>query len=117
HRQGGAVIMSLLRGAVAGVLVLTGFQAPPPPQTNGTGAISGLVVSTGSSPQPIRRAVVKLSASGNVNRAAITDDNGQFSFASLPPGAFSLSVSKPAYVTTTFGQKGSGAGTPIVLKE
>ncbi len=110
--------MSLWRRTAAVLVVLTGFQAPPPqPQASGTGAISGVVVSTGSSPQPIRRAVVKLSASGNVNRAAITDDNGQFNFALLPPGTFSLSVSKPAYVTTTFGQKGSGAGTPIVLKE
>lgn len=111
--------MTVFRALALCLVLVDGVtQAPPisPPPTVGSAIVSGVVVSTGSSPQPIRRAVIKLSTGGNVSRGAITDDSGQFTIGSLPAGNYTLTVSKPAYLTTTFGAKG-GVGTTIVLKD
>jgi uncharacterized protein (DUF2141 family) len=95
-------------------------DAATTPQQAATGSaeISGTVTLAGGS-APIRRAQVNLSAPTIRNqRSIITDDKGHFAFTSLPAGRYSLSASKPGYVTTTYGAKKAGRpGTPIQLTD
>lgn len=80
----------------------------------GTATLSGVVLTTDATPQPVRRAVVSIS--GPVRRAAITDDRGHFSIPALPAGSFAITASKAAYITTAYGAaRAGGAGTPLVL--
>jgi carboxypeptidase family protein len=86
--------------------------------TVGTGSIAGTVVVEGSG-TPVRRARVTLSGVEiRVPRTSVTNDNGQFAFTSLPPGRFTMSVSKAGYVDMAYGAKRAGRpGTPIQLTE
>ncbi len=59
----------------------------------GTATISGTVVDAGE--DVIQGAKVVLSGPGGTQRSAISGGNGQFSFAGLPPGAYTLKVSGP----------------------
>lgn len=79
------------------------------------GRIAGVIVD--SHGQPVARAIVTLKASElPAGLADVSDDQGHFSFDRLPAGHFTLSVSKPAYLSMTFGAlRPGGAGTPIGL--
>jgi protocatechuate 3,4-dioxygenase beta subunit len=97
-----------------------GTQAPARDRAPavGTGRISGTVM-LGGAGTPVRRARVNLTG-GDLrgSRSAITDEQGGFVFEALPPGRFNLAVSKPGYVTMTYGAKRPGRpGTPIQLAE
>ncbi len=97
-----------------------GTQAPARDRAPavGTGRISGTVM-LGGAGTPVRRARVNLTG-GDLrgSRSAVTDDQGGFVFEALPPGRFSLAVSKPGYVNMTYGAKRPGRpGTPIQLAE
>jgi hypothetical protein len=72
-------------------------------------ALSGVVQSADSSPQPIRRAVVTLT-SGELalNISAISDDRGAFYFVNLAPGTYDVTASKAGYVTTALGARKPG---------
>jgi uncharacterized protein (DUF2141 family) len=85
-------------------------------QTTGTGEISGTVTLEGSG-VGVRRAQVMLNAQViRGQRTLITDDHGRFSFTALPAGRYTLQVSKPGYVSTSYGAKKPGRpGTPIQL--
>ena len=90
----------------------------PQQPTIGSAEITGTVtLATGSA--PIRRAQVSLSAQAiRGQRTLLTDDRGHFAFTSLPTGRYSLSASKPGYVTTAYGAKKAGRpGTPIQLAD
>ena len=94
---------------------LTG-QAPGTSRAlTGTATIAGIV--TDERNQPIRNALVRLSGSDLPDgRAVISDQRGMFAFSQLPAGRFTLTASKAAYLTTTFGaMRAGGAGTPIVV--
>ena len=82
-----------------------------------TASISGIVVNDEDPPAPIRRALVTLTGEGlRPNRGAITDDDGRFTIVNLPPGRFSLTVSKASYVTSAFGAKRPGRpGTAVAV--
>jgi hypothetical protein len=84
----------------------------------GTGVISGAVLTEGSG-APVRRARVSLSgAELRGGRSTLTDNEGQFSFTSLPGGRYTMSASKPGYVDMTYGAKKPGRpGTPIQLMD
>jgi len=87
-----------------------------PQTTVGTASITGSVVTDGSG-APVRRARVTLTG-GEVRmpRSAVTNDNGQFSFASLPAGRYTMTASKAGFVNITYGAKRPGRpGTPIQL--
>jgi Carboxypeptidase regulatory-like domain len=88
------------------------------PTTVGTGLVSGTVSLEGSS-TPVRRARVTLSGGGlRGGRSTVTDDKGQFSFSALPAGRFTMTASKPGYVTVAYGAKAPGRpGTPIELAD
>lgn len=85
----------------------------------GTGSISGVVMSDATPSRPVRRAMVTLGSGGllKVPVVTITDDNGAFVFTNLPPGAFTLVATKPAWVATAYDTKtyGRGSGVPISL--
>jgi hypothetical protein len=77
--------------------------------------ISGTVV-TASAPQtPIARVLVTISGGPlKTSRTVITDDQGGFVFADLPPGAFIVVAARPPYVKTAYGAKRPGRpGTPV----
>jgi hypothetical protein len=65
----------------------------------------------------VRRAIVRLaSADLRGSRDVATDDQGRFVFTDLPAGRFTLSASRPGFVTMNYGAKRfRGAGSPVVL--
>jgi carboxypeptidase family protein len=88
-----------------------------PASTQDTARLAGVVKDAQSRPQPVAGAIVTLTGTEIPNgRAAITDDQGRFSFDRLPAGQFSLSSSKPAYLKSTYGAvRPGGRGTRITL--
>lgn len=112
-----------------GVPVVHGWQNPPrrpaiparDPAADqavpvGTASIVGTVTIAGSG-LPARRARVTLSgADGTRPRTVIANQQGQFAFATLPSGRYSLSATKPGHLMAAFGQSQPGRpGTPIQL--
>ena len=99
-------------------------QAPTPQRDTtqapaiGTAEISG-VVSVEGGGTPVRRAQISLTAQEiRGQRTLVTDDKGRFSFQNLPTGRYTLSASKPGYVSTSYGAKKAGRpGTPIQLAD
>ena len=86
---------------------------------DGTGVISGRVVSADTAQRPVRRAVVTLTMpeSGRSVRA-FTQDDGSFAFRHLPTARYTLSIAKPAYVTQVYGARAASLpGTTVALKD
>ncbi len=86
----------------------------------GTGLVSGVVMTSGGRPQPVRRAMVTLSGAGPgaLSRTVMTDATGRYTFDRLPAGRFTLSASKAAYLTAVHGAKQPGrAGVSINVSE
>jgi protocatechuate 3,4-dioxygenase beta subunit len=80
----------------------------------GTGTLSGRVVSTEGA--PVRRAQVQLfAADANVRKAAVTDDEGRYTFTALPAGRYTIRANKGGYVNAAFGQKGLNQPVPPVI--
>ena len=81
-------------------------DTPAEPQHTGeTAAISGRVVNAKTG-QPLKRArvsAVSRDVRGRVG--AQTDDTGRFVLTDIPSGRYTLSVSKPGYVTLGYGQR------------
>ncbi len=83
----------------------------------GTTEISGRVMSATSPPAPLARVFVTLAGKSlQPSRTVITDGEGRFVFANLSTGSFTVTASRPAFITTAFGAKRPGRpGTPITL--
>jgi hypothetical protein len=82
----------------------------------GTGVLSGTLMTDTSTPQPVRRATVRLSgASGTSNRIVGSDDDGKFTFPELPAGTYTLSATKLGYVTAFYGSKKPGRGPGVSI--
>ena len=87
----------------------TASAAQPPrdyrtPGSSGTAAITGVVLSDDRDSRPVRRARVTLSGSDiDVSRATITGDDGRFTFEQLPPGRYTITAAKDAYVSMSAG--------------
>jgi protocatechuate 3,4-dioxygenase beta subunit len=138
-----AIFLAIAMVAVGGPVRLSGVAAAPqaqpvprdippiPPQPPrdprdagsqaplvGKGIVSGVVVVAGSG-QPARRARVSLSTSEAAgSRTAMSDEQGRFTFGSLPPGRFNLSASKAGHINGAYGQRRPGRpGTPIQLAD
>src|SRR5262245_42727174 len=114
------------------VLGAAAFQTTPPtppvpPQIpardpgaapqSGTSTIVGTVMTTDAQPQPIRRATVSVSGGGlRAPRQVVTDASGRFVVPDLPSGSFTLSASKPSFVSMPYGAKQPGQpSTTITL--
>jgi Carboxypeptidase regulatory-like domain len=94
-------------------------DAVPPAPTHGTASISGIVVNDEPTPQPVRRAIVRVTGPDlHPSRGAITDDEGRFTIGDLPAGRITLAVSRASFITSAYGSKRPGrAGTPIALAD
>jgi len=87
-----------------------------PPETAGTGSISGVVTINDGSPRPARLARVSVSGAGlSGERAALTDDAGRFTIAWLPAGDYQVAVTKPGFLMMFYGARrpAAGPGTPV----
>jgi uncharacterized protein (DUF2141 family) len=104
-----------MTGAIVALLsVLLCQQRDAPPVAAATASVTGVVMTTDSAPQPVRRAIV--SVNGPARQSAITDDDGRFAIAGLPPGNFTVTATKAAYVSTSYGAtRAGGTGTPIAV--
>jgi len=106
---------------LASVLLLTTgvrtFQRTGGAAASGTGRIGGVVLTDGPSPQPIRRAIVNLTAAdAPLGQSAISDDAGRFEFTALPAGRFTLTASRASFLTGAYGAARPGRpGTAVAL--
>ncbi len=78
------------------VLLAAVLCAPPAFAQETTGAVAGTVVD--SSKAAIPGATVKLEG-GAVNQMQVTDENGRYSFAAIPPGTYRLTTSLQGFGT------------------
>jgi protocatechuate 3,4-dioxygenase beta subunit len=96
-------------------------QIPQQPAPTGTSAIEGQILNQATG-APLKKAGVRLFGSRTqpgimpVNSSRETDDQGRFSFTSLPPGKYQLSANRQGFLNASYGaRKFSGNGTPINL--
>lgn len=91
---------------LTGSLVAFSQSLPSPsPGQPGTGRIRGRVVAADTG-APLRGArVVAFIADGQPPRETVTDADGRYEFAQLPPGAFLLSASQDGYLGISYGQR------------
>src|SRR5258706_2885 len=113
---GGGVVSGIVKGFVQGLP-----NGQPPRDTRpatGRSTIRGRVL-TADSGQPMRRAAVRITATElRVPRSGLTDADGRYEFRELPAGRYSVTVSKAAFVTWSFGQtQPSAPGKPLVLTD
>jgi hypothetical protein len=108
--------MMFLEILIAIGLSIVGGQVAPSTSQSG---VSGIVVTQGSDPQPVRRAVVSLwGGPSPLGYHTVTDDEGRFALDSMPPGRYTLSAARPGFVSIAYGATRPGwAGTPLVLAE
>jgi uncharacterized protein (DUF2141 family) len=83
----------------------------------GTAEISGVVWSSETPRQPVRRVVVSISGTTLPDvRSVITDDSGRFSIGRLPAGTFSVTARKATWLDAKYGAEKPGRpGSPLVL--
>ncbi len=112
-RQGWTVVLATLTlvPAVGGRVPDDRRQAASPAR------LTGIVITTDISPQPVRRAIVSLTGGDRpLGYHTISDDDGRFEFAALPAGRYSLSAARPTFVTIAYGSTRPGRpGTSISL--
>lgn len=90
------------------------MQRDAPAQRGGSATIRGVVISADSSGTPLRHALVTLT--GPSGGSIITSESGAFRFSSLAEGRYHLSVSKPGYGVSAYGDiSGEGQGVTLVL--
>jgi hypothetical protein len=83
----------------------------------GTGIIRGHIVD--GSHQPVRKARVHAASSALPDgRTAYTDANGAYELSALPGGKYTVTATKTAYVTASYGQpRPLELGTPIEIAD
>lgn len=108
-----AVLMSVsISPALADVRQRDGQR----PLQSGTSRITGVVMTAGDNPVPVRRAVVSARAAGPATISQITDDAGRFVFDKLPPGDYQITATRPAFVPAEYGARRPGRpGTRLSL--
>ena len=113
---------------VVAVVVVT-QQAPAPAfqhpardtsaqQKETAGRITGRVLAADTG-RPVKRArVFAAAAELPGGRGTLTADNGVFDFTDLPAGRYTITVSKPGFVSLSYGQRRPlQSGTPLQLGE
>lgn len=93
-------------------------QATAAPQTSQaqTAVLAGTVTTSGSgSRTPVASAIVTVAGASEAVSVS-TDSNGSFRVDRLPAGSYSVTVSKPAFLTTVYGAtRADPSGIPVVL--
>ena len=88
------------------------------PARVGTARISGRVVAADSG-QPIRRAVVRVTAAEiRENRSTVTDAEGRYELKELPAARYIVNASKGSFVALSYGQtRPFDSGRPLDVKD
>lgn len=111
--------MTRLLMAICLVSALGQTRDAPRPSRTGTAAIGGVVTDEATG-KPVRRAMVMINgAELGAGRSVLSDDHGRFVVADLPASSYSITASKPGWLTTYYGAKRSWRppGTPMVVAE
>ena len=98
--------------------VLTVVSSLTDQTSSSTAVLSGVLITDGAAASPVRRAMIRLSSSAGMSpRLAGTDVDGRFAFHGLPAGTYTLSATKPGFVTAFHGshRAGRGPGVPIAI--
>ena len=99
-----AVTLALVSLAAASIAAQVPQRDRPRTRRSGDSSITGVVLSDDEEPRPLRRAHVTLQGSALPgSEIATTQDDGSFTFAGLPPGRYSVSAAKSAYVSMSYG--------------
>ena len=114
---GGVGEKSLLRSCSAGVLCLLLLLLWPAPGSAQTGRVSGNVVDQTGLVLP--GVIVTLRGAGGL-RTVSSDDRGNFELVGITPGSYTLTISLPGFLDTTFDDVVVRAGglelPPVVLQ-
>ncbi len=98
------VVMVLLQQAPA-----RDRAVAPTAMASGTASVSGVVLTEGEDPQPVRQATVALSTGiVSLPRLTVTDEEGRFRFGDLPDGSYRIVAQKPAWVPVASGVRAGG---------
>src|SRR5579863_7587271 len=98
-RRGG-IMLSFRRPFILLLIVLFAIPCISPALAGTTGALSGVVVELDNGAPVAGAAITAVSPSGTVSAAS--DAGGHFSFVSLAPDEYTLSVAKDGFDSTTF---------------
>jgi protocatechuate 3,4-dioxygenase beta subunit len=112
------MVMAWSRQAIACALLAAGLAAPALITAQEPSAsVLGRVLTADRTGAPVPRAIVSvMSSDARVRRSDTTDDQGRFTISGLPPGRYTVSASKPEYLTAVHGARRPGRpGTPIAL--
>lgn len=112
------IASALIAAAIAAVLNSQQARDQNRVVVTGAASISG-VVTEADGKTPIRRAQVTLTRSGLADaRSTSTDEQGRYTFTSLPAGQYLVSVNKGAYLRTSAGAVRPGlAGQQLVVRD
>jgi len=81
---------------------------------SGTASLAGTV--TDADGHPLRRATVSIGGDMRLDRRMVTDDEGRFTFGSLPAGRFTVTAVKGGYPSMSYGaQRSNRAGSGVLL--
>jgi large repetitive protein len=84
----------------------------------GPASISGVILTEGDTPQPVRRAEVRALAQGVPPRTTYTDAAGRFTFGNLPLGRYTIEANKPGFVRLSYGaRRYDRPGTPVTVSD
>ena len=94
-------------------------DVPRSAQPAGTATIAGTVTSDDAQAKPLRRVQVTVRAPElGPPRTAITNDDGTFVLGALPAGRYTITASKPGYVTVFVGARRPGQpGIPVAIRD
>lgn len=116
---GPGLVMAVLALSTAPFAAQTRDATATAPAPTGRATISGVVVADDTPATPVRRALVTVGGAElrGGSRTVITEDDGTFSFTDLPAGRYSLTATKPAHLTASFGAARPGRqGSTISLE-
>jgi hypothetical protein len=85
-----------------------------------SGVITGVILTDTATPQPVRRAAVRLTGDASAtSRIVGTNDEGRFVFDRLPAGRFTLSATKAGFVPGFHAstRPGRGPGVPVAVAD
>jgi len=118
-RRGAIVLVSVVAFALPALRAQTqpprdAAQSIAPPE--GTGGIGG--VAKDNDGNPVRRCTVTITGDMRLERTTVADDEGRFSFTSLPSGRFTITAKKAGYPEMSYGAKRPfRAGSGVFLQD
>lgn len=117
HRRAPALLLPFILLSAS----LTAWQVRDvKPIVIGTATLSGTVMTDETTPTPARRATVTITGDvvGRRGIAAVSDENGRFTFTNLPADRYAVRVSKAGYLEAEYGSKRpGGVGVPVPVAD